>query len=317
MDTKSLKKRLAIALAVAGMLTMAALAQAQDAYYWINFDPPFSTASFPGSALYASWADYPANPSEVNFNAIFNGDLTTSGIEVTSTVGGYGSCYASLNGGTGVTFDNGNTALSTNDTLCLLSFTVNPTPSMAAGSLFYTNYNWLGIQYIFNFDSGVYSFPVPYGGWNNPGNSNAITWSGSNVTVTVNLGPLSRFATYTIGGTNHFYGMNLGFNPAVINNDTTNSGGLSYDITFNAVTFEAPPATPPNLSVSFANPNVVISWPDPNTNAFTLYQSANMAQFSWAPWGFTPVWNNGTNTVAIPPPFNQALFFRLANATSQ
>lgn len=312
METKSLTKRLALALAVAVGLTLAVSAAAQDTYYWLNFYPPWSNT---GSALYPNWSDYNTDPSEVNFNSIYNGDPATSGLEVISTVGGYGSGYASLNGGTGVTFDNGDIALATNDTLCFFSFTVNPTPSMAAsGTNFYTNYNWIGIQFILNLDSGVYSPPVPYCGWNNPGNPNNVTWSGSNVTITVNMTSFAKFTTYTQGGTNHFYGCNIGIDPAVIFNDPNGSSGKPpYDITFNSITFAAAPTAPPNLSVTLARPNIVISWLDPNTNTFTLYQSANMARFSWSPWGFPPVWSNGTNTVTIPPPFNQALFFRLAN----
>lgn len=319
MDTKSFTKRLAIALAVAGALFFCANAEAQDIYYLINFDPPWSTSSFPGSALYPNWSDYNTDQSKVNFNSVYDGSLPDSGVEVTSTIGGYGSGYASLNGGTGVTFANGDTALATNDVICTLNFTVNPTPTMAvSGSTFYQNYNWIGLVFILNLDSGVYTLANNppgnnYSGWNNPGNPANYQWSGSNVTVTWNLSAKSRFLTYTQGGTNHFYGCNLGIDPAVIMNDTTNSGGLSYDITFNAVTFSAPPLTPPNPSISFVGGNIVITWPDPNTNTFTLYQSANMAKFSWAPWGFAPVWNNGTNTVTIPPPFGQPLFFRLAN----
>ena len=77
-------------------------------------------------------------------------------MEVTSTIGGYGSGYADLNNGAGVTFVNGDIALATNDITCTLAFTVNPTPGMAAsGTSFYTNYNWIGIQFYLNLDSGA------------------------------------------------------------------------------------------------------------------------------------------------------------------
>ncbi|HUA66020.1 MAG TPA: hypothetical protein VME24_09240, partial [Alphaproteobacteria bacterium] len=248
----------------------------------------------------------------------YTGDFTNSGLEVISTIGGYGSGYADLNNGTGVTFNNGDLALATNDAICVFAFTVNPTPSMASsGSTFYENYNWIGVQFILNLDSGIYSPPVPYSGWNNPGNPNYVQWSGSNVTITIDMTKFQNFTNYTQGGTNHFYGMNIGIDPAVIFNDPNGSSGKPpYDITFTSITFAAPPTTPPNPSIKIVGPNVVISWPDPN-NIFTLYQSANMARFSWAPWGFAPVYNNGTNTVTIPPPFNQALYFRLANTTLQ
>ena len=138
MDTKSLIKRLTIALAVAAGLALAPLAKAQDVYYFANFYPVWGNHS----SLYPNWNDYPANPSQVNMNWDYTGDLASSGLEVISTVGGYGSGYADLNNGVGVTFANGDLALATNDTLCLFNFTVNPTPSMASsGSTFYQNYN--------------------------------------------------------------------------------------------------------------------------------------------------------------------------------
>ncbi|HEV2454228.1 MAG TPA: hypothetical protein VGY98_08205 [Verrucomicrobiae bacterium] len=317
MDIKSLKKKLAIALAMAGMLILTALAQAQepqDIYYMVNFYPPWGNHS----SLYPNWNDWPSSPSEVNFQTVFGATLASSGVEITSTVGGYGSGYADLNNGVGVTFDNGDLALATNDSVCLFNFTVNPTPSMASsGTNFYMNYNWIGVQLIFNLDSGIYSPPVPYCGWNNPGNPNYIQWSGSNVTVEINMASFNNFTKYTQGGTNHFYGCNIGIDPAVIFNDPNGSSGKPpYDITFNSIIFAAPPVTPPNPTISAVGPNIVISWPDPN-NMFTLYQSANMARFSWSPWTYAPVFNNGTNTVTITPPLNQALFFRLANSTLQ
>ncbi|MGP8021795.1 MAG: hypothetical protein ACLPRE_12525, partial [Limisphaerales bacterium] len=158
MQIKSPMRWLAIALAVAGGLTLASLAQAQDIYYWCYFYPPWP----PNSALYSDWNNYPGNTSAVNFNNVFvftNAvlDEPASGLEVISTIGGYGSGYADLNGGVGVTFANGDLALATNDTICILTFTVNPTPGMAAsGTSFYTNYNWRGIQFYLTCDSGVY-----------------------------------------------------------------------------------------------------------------------------------------------------------------
>ncbi|HEV2438336.1 MAG TPA: hypothetical protein VG077_20295 [Verrucomicrobiae bacterium] len=313
MKIKSPTGWLAAVLAVAGGLTLAGQVQAQDTYYWYYFYPPWP----PNSSLYANWNNYPGNPSAVNFTTVFaytNGvlDEPASGLEVTSAIGGYGSGYADLNHGTGVTFANGNLALATNDTTCTLTFTVNPTPGMASsGTSFYTNYNWIGIQFYLNLDSGAYTgLPVLYGGWNNPGNSNGIVWVGSNVTMTVNLSSLPKFTAYTQGGTNHFYGCNLGVSPAVIFNDPSGSSGLPYDITFNTITF-APAATlPPNLAVSHVGTNVIVSWPA--TGSYTLQQSANMARFSWSPWGFPPDSNNGIYSITIPAPAN-TLFFRLSS----
>ena len=307
MKIKSFTKQLMTALAAAGGLTLATPAQAQDVYLTINLTYPFMAPT----TLYPNWGNYNQTPTQnifVNYNGL-------AGLEAAST-GAYGSGYFGQD--SGVTFlPNGNTALATNDTECILRLTVNPTVTMAvSGPMFYTNYNWIGIQFIFNLDSGVYSFPVPYGGWNNPGNSNGVVWdstTASNFTITVPMANLPKFTAYTTGGTNHFYGFNFGINPAVIFND---GGSNAFDITLHSITFAPAPTMPPNLSIGQAGTNLAVTWPDPNTNAFTLYQSAAplaQTEFSWAPWTFAPVWNNGTNTITIPPPFSGYLWLRLAN----
>ena len=314
MKIKSSMRWLATVLAVAGGLTLAGWAQAQDIYYFDNFYPPWP----PNSSLYPNWNAYRTNTSAVNFNTFYNGSNdATSGMEVTSTIGGYGSGYADLNSGAGVTFFNGDTALATNDVTCTLAFTVNPTPGMAAsGTSFYTNYNWMGLVFILNLDSGIYTLANNppgnnYSGWNNPGNPSNYQWNGSNVVVTWNLSSQNKFPAYTQGGTNHFYGCNLGIDPAVIFNDPNGSSGFPpYDITFNSITFAPALTPPPNLAISLVGTNVIVSWPA--SGSYTLQQSANMARFSWSPWGFPSVLNNGTNTVTIPAPAN-TLFFRLSN----
>ena len=322
-------KRLATALVAAAGLIIGGRVQAQDIYYFDNFYPPWA----PHSSLYPNWSNYPGNPSLVNFQTVFaytNAELdeSASGLEVISTIGGYGSGYADLNNGTGVTFADGNSALATNDTTCILAFTVNPTPSMAAsGSSFYTNYNWIGLVFHLNMDSSgaahlnsgyVLADSVGgggtgnnYSGWNNPGNPANYQWNGSNVTVTVNMSSFTNFLAFTQGGTNHFYGCNIGIDPAVIFNDPNGSSGFPpYDLTFNSITFASSATQPPNLSISHVGTNVVVSWPA--TGTYTLQQSANMAQFSWSPWGFPYTSNNGTYSITIPAPAN-TLFFRLSN----
>ena len=150
-----------------------------------------------------------------------------------------------------------------------------------------------------------------YSGWNNPGNPANYEWNGSNVTVTFNMSSFTNFLTYTQGGTNHFYGCNIGIDPAVIFNDPNGSSGFPpYDITFNSITFAPALTTPPNLAISLAGTNVIVSWPA--TGSYTLQQSANMAKFSWSPWGFPPASNNGIYSITIPSPAN-TLFFRLSN----
>ena len=149
-----------------------------------------------------------------------------------------------------------------------------------------------------------------YSGWNNPGNPSNYQWTGSNVTVTWNLSAQNKFLAYTQGGSNHLYGCNIGIDPAVIFNDPNGSSGLPYDITFNSVTFAPVQTLPPNLSISHVGTNVIVSWPA--SGSYTLQQSANMARFSWSPWGFPPDSNNGIYSITIPAPAN-TLFFRLSS----
>ncbi|MDE3068296.1 MAG: hypothetical protein KGJ60_12185, partial [Verrucomicrobiota bacterium] len=260
-------------------------------------------ACFGLSALYPIWSSSPPTV----FADIYGG---VGGLEVNTY--GFGSLYYQPSP-SGIVFPSGFTALSTNDTEVILTFTVNPTPDMAAsGLMFYTNYNWIGTLFYINLDSGVYHLIPPgpnYCGWNNPGNPPNVVWSGSNVTWTIDLTSQTNFLAYTQGGTNHFYGFNIGIDPAVIFN-TANSGGNQYDITFNSIEFLAPAPAPPKLSIGLVGTNVVVSWPA--TGSYSLQQSANLASFSWSPWGFPPSLNNGTNTVTIPTPTN-TLFFRLSN----
>jgi hypothetical protein len=299
---KQQSKWLTTVLAVAGGLTLAASAQAQDVYLTINITYPFVAPT----TLYPNW---PTQNIFVNYNGL-------AGLEAAST-GGYGSGYFGQN--SGATFlPNGNTALATNDTLCVLRMTVNPTATMAvSGPLFYTNYNYIGLVFILNLDSGIYTLANGpsgnYSGWNNPGNPANYVWQGSNVVVTFDMSSLHNFVAYNTGSSNHLYGFNWGIDPAVIFND---AGGSAFDITLHSITFAPAPTQPPNLSISPAGTNVAVTWPDPNTNTFTLYQSAAplaQTKFSWAPWAFAPVWNNGTNTITIPPPFSGYLWLRLAN----
>lgn len=68
----------------------------------------------------------------------------------------------------------------------------------------------------------------------------------------------------------------------------------------------------PNLIVTHSLNSVIVSWPDPNTNSFTLQQTANLAvgNGGWGPPSYSINWANGTNSIRITPPTGN-LFFRL------
>jgi hypothetical protein len=313
MKIKSFAKQWMTALAAACGLALAA--SAQDIYYCQNMDPTFPAPA----VVYQYWS-----AGGATFTPDYNG---VGGLEVHYEAAGqpaghtFGSFYYGQNSGFRFS-PNGNDALTSGDTQCTFTFTVNPTLGMAAsGPLFHTNYNWIGTVFYLNLDSGIYDLIPPnnYSGWNNPGNPANVVWNGSNVTWTFNMASAvdisghTNFVAYTDGGTNHFYGFNFGIDPAVIFNSPnpgTNTPG-NFDITINSIEFAPAPMRPPNLTIQQVGTNVVVSWP--NTGTFTLQQSANMARFSWSPWGFPPILNNDTNTVTILPPFNTPLFFRLSN----
>jgi hypothetical protein len=66
----------------------------------------------------------------------------------------------------------------------------------------------------------------------------------------------------------------------------------------------------PNLAITVAGNNVIVSWPD--TGSYILQQNSNLTSGSWGTSGYTVTTVNGTNSITItPPPGN--LFFRLMN----
>ncbi len=324
MKIKFLTKQLITALAVAGGLTLAASAQAQDYFYCVNITTPLSTPS----AVYPVWS----------YNAAFTQNFGLNGLEIYSTNlasnptpgAGFGSFYEQPNSG-GITFDpNGNTQLGSNDTLCIFQFTVNPTPTMAAsGPLFYTNYNWIGLVFYLNMQSGIYhltdnNLGGHYSGSENPGNPANIVWQGSNVTATFDMAAAhdtagnTNFVAYCEGGSNYCYGFNFGIDPASIFNDPIPGSAATngaVNVTINSIAFGSAPTPPPNLTAQMVGTNIVVSWPDANTNTFNLQESQDPAfgTGGWGTWGFPPVWSNGTNTVVINPPFQPFHWFRLVN----
>lgn len=69
----------------------------------------------------------------------------------------------------------------------------------------------------------------------------------------------------------------------------------------------------PNLIITHSGNSVIVSWPDPNTNSYTLLQNGNLSDTNgWATTGYSIGWANGTNSVTINPPVGN-LFFRLKN----
>ena len=67
----------------------------------------------------------------------------------------------------------------------------------------------------------------------------------------------------------------------------------------------------PNLVVTHAGSNVIVSWPD--SGSYTLLQNPNVANVAgWVTSGYTVTTANGTNSITITSPSGD-LFFRLAN----
>jgi hypothetical protein len=71
------------------------------------------------------------------------------------------------------------------------------------------------------------------------------------------------------------------------------------------------PGVPNLLIVPNGANSVIIIWPDPAKNTYTLLQNANLATTSWVTSGYTITNGFGTNFCTITPPTGN-LFFRLA-----
>jgi hypothetical protein len=66
----------------------------------------------------------------------------------------------------------------------------------------------------------------------------------------------------------------------------------------------------PNLVISQAGGNVIISWPA--TGGYTVQQSPNLATGTWATSGYRVTTANGISSITISSPTGN-LFFRLSN----
>jgi hypothetical protein len=65
----------------------------------------------------------------------------------------------------------------------------------------------------------------------------------------------------------------------------------------------------PNLTVSHSGNSVIVSWPDPATNSYTLQQNSNLANSSgWVTSVYAIFSANGTNSITITPPTGNLLF---------
>lgn len=90
--------------------------------------------------------------------------------------------------------------------------------------------------------------------------------------------------------------------------------GGSYSVTggFWALISVVQTAGLPNLIITHSSNSVIVSWPDPATNSFTLQQTANLANpGDWAATVYIITTANGTNSITIMPPTGN-LFFRLS-----
>jgi hypothetical protein len=67
----------------------------------------------------------------------------------------------------------------------------------------------------------------------------------------------------------------------------------------------------PNLIVTHSGNSVIVSWPDPATNSYTLQQNASLSNSGgWVTSGYSITPANGTNSITVNPPTGN-LFFRL------
>jgi PEP-CTERM motif len=199
-------KWFATALAVAGGLMIANLAQAQGVTgtpYLSNMDP--STLNTSPSALYPSW-----DTATITSQA--------TGLEVNAT--NYGSLYYVIPNADVQT-------LNVNDTIATLTLTINDNVA---------NYLYVGIPFILGDNSGSTSYGG-YSGPGNPGTDPGAVWSGNTVTITESLSPTQVAAIQA--GNDAIYSFNLEFDPASM------AGPPIYDITFNSLVLSPGPVPEP------------------------------------------------------------------------
>ena len=67
----------------------------------------------------------------------------------------------------------------------------------------------------------------------------------------------------------------------------------------------------PNLIITHSGNSVIVSWPDPATNSYTLQQNTSLSNSGgWGTTSYAVAWADGTNSITINPPAG-SLFFRL------
>jgi hypothetical protein len=66
----------------------------------------------------------------------------------------------------------------------------------------------------------------------------------------------------------------------------------------------------PDLLISHAGNNIIVSWP--NAGSYALQQCGSLAGGSWTTSGYAVTTSNGTNSITIAGPVGN-LFFRLSN----
>jgi hypothetical protein len=67
----------------------------------------------------------------------------------------------------------------------------------------------------------------------------------------------------------------------------------------------------PTLIITHSGSSVIVSWPDPATNSYTLQQNSNLANTGgWATSDFSITSSDGTNSITVNP-LTGNLFFRL------
>ena len=114
-------------------------------------------------------------------------------------------------------------------------------------------------------------------------------------------GGTSTGAVYSVSGT-------IGQHDA---GGTMTGGNYSLTGGFWALISVVQTAGLPNLSITRSGSSVIVSWPDPATNSYTLQQNGNLSNTAgWTASGYTISSGNGTNSITVNLP-TKNLFFRL------
>jgi hypothetical protein len=273
-----------IAFATTAGLLWVGSVQAQP----VTGTPTLSNIPTAMSATYGDWTNTATSPATITD--------TATGFEVYAPMGaddGGGSGYYDIAVGN-------RQILNMNDTIAVLTFTVNDTNTEST--------MWVGVPIVLvdnvtNYGVGGYVGEFNgYFGTQSPGYARFVTNANNTMTITETIDlPAALIATIKAGG-DSINGINLEYYPALYGTD-------EYDITYNSLVL-LPGLAITSSKYNAATSQVTLSWTSQASATYTVQYSTNLLS------GFTPLATNipsgGTNTTdTVTVPAGNTGFFQI------